>query len=151
MTEGRQIDKHGLCPSEEVLPSVTSQSLLLQGDYFPYKGQQNPIMGLICVCFPLGQPRGSHMQNCEHSTTAAWGELKERILKAAERSEFLTLTPETDPVLSSRECPPHIAVEAGNPLCKQHSYLGLHTTLQNASSFPSCAEKPSREQRSHCQ
>lgn len=38
-----------------------------------------------------------------------------------------------------------------NPLCKQHSYLGLHTTLQNTPCFPSCAEKLGRKQRSHCQ
>lgn len=56
VTEGSEIDKHGLYPSEEVLPSVTSQSSMLEGNYFPSKGQQTPIMGLSCVGFPLGSP-----------------------------------------------------------------------------------------------
>lgn len=49
------------------------------------------------------------MQNCERSATAAWGELKKRILKAIERNEFLTLTAKTDAVWSNRECSPVLA------------------------------------------
>lgn len=79
VTEGSEIDKHGSTSSEGYRPSVTSQSLMLEGNYFPSRGQQTPIMGLSCVGFPLGQPHQYHVQNCEHSATAAWGELKERI------------------------------------------------------------------------
>lgn len=79
VTEGSEIDKHGSTSSEGYRPSVTSQSSMLEGNYFPSKGQQTPIMGLSCVGFPLGQPHQYHVQNCEHSAAAAWGELKERI------------------------------------------------------------------------
>lgn len=56
VTEGSEIDKHGSTSSEGYRPSVTSQSSMLEGNYFPSKGQQTPIMGLSCVGFPLGSP-----------------------------------------------------------------------------------------------